>query len=47
MPGKVMLVDDQPEVLDLLADLLKSRGRQTQGFKNGDLAIAALCPFSE
>jgi DNA-binding NtrC family response regulator len=47
MPGKVMLVDDQPEVLDLLADLLKSRGRQTQGFQNGDQALKALASMRD
>ncbi len=42
MPGKVIAIDDQPEVLKLLADLLKGHGRETRGFQDGDKALRAL-----
>lgn len=42
MPGKVFAVDDQPEVLKLLTDLLKDHGRETRGFHDGDQALQAL-----
>ena len=42
MPGKVLAIDDQPEVLELLADLLKGHGRETVGFPDGDLALREL-----
>jgi two-component system nitrogen regulation response regulator NtrX len=42
MPGKVLAIDDQPEVLGLLADLLKRHGRETEGFQDGDRALRAL-----
>jgi DNA-binding NtrC family response regulator len=42
MPGKVFAIDDQPEVLELLADLLKDHGRETQGFPEGEQALQAL-----
>ena len=40
--GKVFVVDDQHEVIELLSDLLSRRNRQTQGFSDGDAALAAL-----
>jgi CheY-like chemotaxis protein len=42
MPAKVFAIDDQPEVLKLLADLLKGHGRETVGFPDGDQALQAL-----
>ncbi|MBN2495604.1 MAG: sigma-54-dependent Fis family transcriptional regulator [Deltaproteobacteria bacterium] len=42
MPGKVLLVDDQPEVRELLAELLAGRGWEAVGFADGDRALAAL-----
>jgi DNA-binding NtrC family response regulator len=42
MPGKVFAIDDQPEVLKLLTDLLKGHGRETVGFPDGDQALQAL-----
>ncbi len=42
MLNKVFLVDDQPEVIELLADLLAGHGKQTEGFADGDRALAAL-----
>ena len=42
MPGKVIAIDDQPEVLRLLTDLLKGHGRETEGFQDGDQALQAL-----
>ena len=42
MPGKIFAIDDQPEVLKLLADLLKGHGRETVGFPDGDQALQSL-----
>jgi DNA-binding NtrC family response regulator len=42
MPGKVILVDDQPEVLGLLADLMRDHGKASQKFSNGEHALLAL-----
>ena len=42
MPGKVLAIDDQPEVLKLLTDLLKGHGRETDGYQDGDQALQAL-----
>ena len=47
MPNKVFLVDDQPEVIELLAELLADHGKQTEGFADGDRALAALASASE
>ncbi len=44
--GKVFVIDDQPEVRELLADLLKRRGREVAGFADGDRALAALAEDS-
>ncbi len=42
MPRKVFVIDDQPEVVELLSDLLAERGKQVRGFADGDKALAAL-----
>ncbi len=42
MPRKVIAIDDQPEVLQLLADLLEGHNRETRGFSDGDQALRAL-----
>jgi len=42
MPGKVFAVDDQPEVLKLLTDLMQDHGRETRGFPDGDQALQEL-----
>ena len=38
----VFVIDDQPEVRELLAKLLERRGRVAAGFADGDRALAAL-----
>jgi DNA-binding NtrC family response regulator len=38
----VFVIDDQPEVRELLAKLLERRGRTAAGFADGDRALAAL-----
>ncbi len=40
--GKVFVVDDQPEVIELLSDLLRRKGRQVKGFADGDEALVAI-----
>lgn len=47
MSPKVIVVDDQPEVLDLLTELLRSHGRATRGFQDGDQALGAIEDGSE
>jgi DNA-binding NtrC family response regulator len=42
MAGKVLLVDDQPEVLQLLADLFAARNQETLCFQSGERALEAL-----
>jgi DNA-binding NtrC family response regulator len=42
MQRKVFVIDDQPEVIELLSELLTERGRQVQGFADGDKALLAL-----
>ncbi|MBW1807945.1 MAG: sigma-54-dependent Fis family transcriptional regulator [Deltaproteobacteria bacterium] len=42
MSAKVFVVDDQPEVIELLTELLKEHGKQARGFADGDQALAAL-----
>ncbi len=38
----VYVIDDQVEVRELLGDLFARRGRETKGFADGDVALAAL-----
>jgi two-component system, NtrC family, nitrogen regulation response regulator NtrX len=40
--AKVFVVDDQPEVVELLSELLEEHGKKTKGFADGDQALAAL-----
>lgn len=47
MSPKVIVVDDQPELLELLADLLRSHGRETLGFQDGEAALRELEDGSE
>jgi DNA-binding NtrC family response regulator len=42
MQSKVFVIDDQPEIISLLSELLESHGKKAEGFHDGDKALAAL-----
>jgi two-component system, OmpR family, response regulator len=45
MPGKILVVDDEPEVRQLMEHFLTQRGYEVRSAENGQLALAALDTF--
>ena len=42
MSGNILIVDDSPEALKLLHDMLVAKGYQTRPFNNGELALRSM-----